>query len=206
MSDKNNFEEVIRTISSYVEEILGHEPDRIDNLGEESNERIVLDVPLSGWNGDFYISCHPDEQSFSICYHYDLVTSIANKIHNPDKEQEDDDSFQESIEEALDLVNSIEREHERDILYQISELVQQHPVGIQTADTEEDVFKAFLVYANLFPYEPDFTLTTFNRDVMTVLNAGSLTETFLNYSFNLGIEQDIEPTDEIPSEPNYPGR
>lgn len=209
MSEEDEFEEAIHTIASFSEEILGQEPKIVDQRDSEHGERVIIDMPLEGWSGNFYIAGQPSERSFDISYYYDLVAAITEKLDKSTEEEKDNEEeveawSPEAYDDAKELVNSLERDHERDIIYQLTELIHQHPVGLHTQDTENGVFRSFIASTKTFPYEPEFNITSFNREVLTVLTAGAMGETFLNYAFNLGIEHDIEPTEDIPSEPNYP--
>lgn len=203
MASENEYTSALHRLASFLEDMGYSDVNWIDH--EDSKMTTLM---IDNENPVFKIVCSPDSEYWSIIYDYDLVEAIAEQIDETAAEKHiavGYEDFQDELgkdelaaHSIIDLLGPDDRE---EIIFHLQESVFSLPVALEMDNnTIDDNFSSLSVWTNVFPYEEDFSRTTFSRSIGEVVAAGNRARTFLRYAFNLGIEEYKNETADVEKE------
>lgn len=106
---------------------------------------------------------------------------------------------------ALELLDQVNTEVRKEIVYQLSEIFTNAEVKhVVDSPSDTGAPHGFNVYYKIFPYEDDFSIAELNRVIERVRMAAHRGTLFLRYAFNLGVDISRTTAGKIEEDPNPP--
>jgi hypothetical protein len=99
-------------------------------------------------------------------------------------------------------IKSVSRESNTNLIIRLNEIFSEGPLTYSIERSEEDRFREFTLFHQLFPYEGDLRTQDVYDSIRLVKSSGHYAANLLRYSF--GIRSNIEETEPIPERLNWP--
>jgi hypothetical protein len=232
----NEFKSTVETVEQLVRDIGYTDTTQQDvsppGTGESSNDQtrrtaIFVNTDVGP---DFVVSADETERYFDVQSSYALWIEIASALSEtrvvglvpddiaaevPDdhpagmyapEEILNDDDLRRPVLAAFELLNDVDREVRKDIVYQLTEIFTNANVRhVVDSPSESGAVHEFTVFYRCFPYEEDFEIRRLNATVERVRMATHRGTLFPRYVFDLGVDISKATAGEV-VDPTIPSR
>lgn len=194
MRSDANFDSAVERIRNYV-----------DRIGDSIDEPIV-DPDRGGRTIGFAVDRdtyryqvlgQPTDEFFNVTFPFSIVNQLeqvmtdenareilaeADDLAEPIDEDDEAELRHRAAHAVLDTVSASEREA---FVYHLVIILSSPATTFVFQHTDDGMVAGFQVFTKIFPYEQEFSLTTFDSSVQSVVNTGMSGLLFVNLAFDL---------------------
>lgn len=214
MPTEEEFIRSLETIESYIVEVKDEIEETYEYGVEDRLEENQAGFTCRRGGYTYYVSGEVGDKYFQLTFPFNFQSSLASGLTEETAENYLDNAGVSTEETGEDLkylaakriLMNMESEDRQDLLFYLVERLSSPHTAYQLIMDDQD-FQGFEVVRRIFPYEEDFSLSTFNDSVQSVVSVGAKGAKFLQKTFKLDIQkagtedERAEPFVDLPSEP-----
>lgn len=176
MPTQSQFRVAIGEIQRHAER-LGYQTEYLGRREDEETDARFEDIRVDAGSGEMFVTGSPDSLHFLISYSYDYVEHVLDSIRK--------DKIQRDVSQLNDPKYHVAKEMIRHTRYTgllIDGIRLFAPLSGQTEVLEvpgDTGFSGFTLTTHLFPYNANFGIERFDREIRRMITAGTRGSSYL---------------------------
>lgn len=208
MPTESDFETALERIEDVIVRLGGSIETRHQDTVEVDGEQIEFHTIYAiedSYDRPYYVVCRRDLELFGLVYEFDLVGVLADVIETGGgKELFELDEFTslDSRDAAKKVMNRVSEDDLNRLKFQLYNHLSNPQIFAEVRETDEGGIQGFVVERHVFPYEEDFSLSTFYDSAIAVVSTGEMGTRYLSNSFAIQVPDETEIPYSMTIDPN----
>lgn len=200
MPTESEFETAFERIEDIIvrlgDSIEARHQDAVEEDGEQIEYRVIHAIEDSYYR-PYSVVGRRDLEVFSLVYEFDLIGVLADVVESEDgKELFKLDEFTslDSRAAAKQVMNKVSDDDLSRLKFQLYTHLLNPRIFAEVRETDGGGIQGFVVERHIFPYEEEFSLSTFYDAAVAVVSTGETGTRYLSNSFAIQVSGDTETT------------
>lgn len=207
MPTESEFETAFERIEDVIERlgdsIETRHQDAVEVDGEHIEFRTIYAIE-DAYDRPYYVVGRRDLELFGLVYEFDFIGVLADVIETEDgKELFELDEFTslDSRDAAKKVMNRVSDDDLNRLKFQLYTHLSNPQIFAEVRETDGGI-QGFVVERHVFPYEEDFSLSTFYDAAIAVVSTGEMGTRYLLNSFAIQVPDETEIPYSMTIDPN----
>lgn len=206
MRSDANFESAVERIHNYVDRVGD---DVVEPITDPDRGGRTIGYAAERQTYRYQVVGRPDAEFFDVVFPFSIVSQLEEVMSaenareiledagtlSEEAESDDQSRRTRAARTVLDDISAAEREA---FVYHLVIILSSPATSFVFQHTDTGMVSGFQVTTKLFPYEQEFSLTTFDRAVRAVVNTGMSGLLFVNLAFDMPSLVDVSGVTGMP--------
>lgn len=208
MPTKSEFETAFERIEDIIVRLGDSIEERHRDTVAVDNEQVEYRIIFANedtYDCTYIVTSREDRELFSLVYEFDLIGVLADTIETEEGKElfeVDDFTSLDARDAARKVMNRVSDDDLNRLKFQLYNHLLNPRTFAEVKETDEGGIHGFVVTRHVFPYEEDFSLSTFYDALVAVVSTGEKGTRYLSNSFAIQVPGGRETGYSMTFDPN----